>query len=152
MHIDQSYSGAELILRKNLPSQADAILGSGRRWQIINLWRPIRTIYKDPLAVAAAHSIPEGDLIEAKVIYTKQPPPLNENRTWTILPNEKHEWYYKNEQKSDEVLLIKCFDSKVEEGLARRAPHCAFKDPEREGNEFADRESVEIRAVLVYDK
>ncbi len=151
MHIDQSYAGAELVLRKYLPTQASAILERAARWQIINLWRPIATIYKDPLAVAAAHSIAEADLVEAQIVYTSQAPPLNRNLTWTILPSARHEWFYKNEQRPDEVLLIKCFDSWEGEGMARRAPHCAFKDPGREGEEFANRESVEIRAVVVYE-
>jgi hypothetical protein len=147
-----SYAGAELVLRKQLGEAAAAsVLSSGKRWQIINLWRPITTIYKDPLAVAAAASIPESDLIEAQVIYTNQSPPLNMNVTWTILPNETHEWYYRNEQGPDDVLLIKCFDSE-EERVARRAPHCAFVDPERDGEEWTDRESVEIRALVFYDQ
>lgn len=50
------------------------------------------------------------------------------------------------------MLLIKCFDSWKQEGLARRAPHCAFKDPEREGEEWSNRESIELRALLVYDE
>ncbi|KAF2259224.1 hypothetical protein CC78DRAFT_81312 [Lojkania enalia] len=151
VHIDQSYSGAELVLRKQLPSEYESILASRCRWQIINLWRPIRTIHKDPLAVGAAHTFAEKDLIQAEVIYTKQEPPLNKNQTWTILPSERHEWHYKNEQNPDEVLLIKCFDSKIEDGLARRAPHCAFVDEERRGKEWEDRESVEIRALVFYD-
>jgi hypothetical protein len=60
--------------------------------------------------------------------------------------------FYKNEQKPDEVLMIKCYDSWTKEGLARRAPHCAFKDPERDGEEWGNRESIEIRAVVVYDE
>ncbi|ORX97506.1 hypothetical protein BCR34DRAFT_593470 [Clohesyomyces aquaticus] len=152
VHVDQSYHGAEIMFRKHAPSAADALLQQHRRWQIINLWRPISTIYKDPLAVAAAYSIAEEDLVAAPLIYTKQPPPLNKTETWTILPGEGHEWYYKNEQRSDEVLLIKCFDSEKREGLARRAPHCAFKDPEREGEGWADRQSIEVRALLWWDE
>lgn len=150
-HVDQSYTGGELILRKHLPSRADEIIRDRQRYQIINIWRPIATIYKDPLAVAAAHSIPDSDLVEAKVIYVDQPGPLNRNETWTILPGEGHEWYYKNKQRSDEALFIKCFDSSTEIGLARRVPHCAFKDSERDGPDFADRQSIEVRGLLIYD-
>lgn len=82
------------------------------------------------------------------------------NLTWTVLPPNPsaagHEWYYKNEQTPEEVLLIKCFDSLISEGknegkIARRAPHCAFVDPERDGEEWSDRESVEIRAICIFD-
>jgi len=150
VHVDQSYRGAELVLREHLPEESENLLQ--HRWQIVNLWRPISTVFKDPLAVAAAHSIAESDLVPAALIYTSQPPRSHE--TWTILPNEKHEWFYKNEQRPDEVLLIKCFDSLANsgKGFARRAPHCAFKDPEREGEEWAHRQSIEIRALLFYDE
>ena len=153
MHIDQSYSGAELIVHMHFPFLAPTLfVPNGPRWCIINLWRPVSTIYKDPLAIASASSVPDSDLVEGMVMYTKQTPPVNGNRTWTILPGEGHRWYYKNEQRPDEVWLVKCFDSKDTPGLARRTPHCAFTDPEREGDGFADRESVEVRAVLVFDR
>lgn len=136
------------MLRKKLPNECEAILASGIRWQIVNLWRPIQTIYKDPLAVGASHSFAEEDLIQAEVVYTQQKRHLGKNQTWTIVPNEKHQWYYKNEQRPDEVVFIKCFDSDEREGLARRAPHCAFVDQDRSGEQYEDRESIEVRALL----
>jgi hypothetical protein len=50
-----------------------------------------------------------------------------------------------NQQTPGEVLLIKCFDSKTD-GRARRVPHSAFIDEERE-NEVT-RESIEVRALV----
>lgn len=160
VHVDQSYGGAEIVLRKNFPDLATSLLGPGdgnnstngqssKRWAIVNLWRPICTVYRDPLAVAAATSIPDDDLVEAQVIYTKEDPPYNVTKTWSVLPNPRHEWYYKNEMRTEEVLLVKCFDS-YSEG-ARRTPHCAFVDEERSGEAWQDRESIEVRAVLVWD-
>jgi len=146
-------------LRTLLPNDAERILSSGQRWQIVNLWRPITTVYKDPIAIAAAHSVAEEDLVAAKVVYKRsatkkpksEPRRAYSNATWTILPNEKHEWFYKNEQEPDEVWFIKCFDSREEEGLARRAPHCAFRDPEREAEGWPNRASVDVRAIVFYD-
>ncbi|KAF1993771.1 hypothetical protein P154DRAFT_502853 [Amniculicola lignicola CBS 123094] len=153
VHIDQSTLGAEIILRKQFPSTYSSILTSGRRWSIINLWRPLRTIYKDPLALGSSSSFPEQDLVEASVIYTqsKEEYPLDRNLTWTVRAGEGHEWFYRNEMGRREVWLIKCFDSEGREGVARRAPHCAFVDREREGEGWGDRESVEVRAVCVWD-
>ncbi|KAF2014871.1 hypothetical protein BU24DRAFT_463615 [Aaosphaeria arxii CBS 175.79] len=151
VHVDQSYAGAELILRKQLLDEAESTLARENRWQIVNLWRPVSTIFKDPLAVAAAASISEDDLVEAKVLYTNQSPPWNRNETWAVQPGQGHSWFFKNEQKPDDVLLIKCFDSDEKVGVARRAPHCAFRDPEREGHVWNDRESIEVRALLFYN-
>ncbi|KAI8960793.1 hypothetical protein F5Y11DRAFT_358163 [Daldinia sp. FL1419] len=140
-HVDQSYAGAELVLRRWFPEEAESLLT--RRYQIINIWRPIRPVLKDPLAVADGSSIPDADLVAASIIY-----PSDRDETWTILPRATHRWYYKHAQRPDDVLLIKCFDSS--EGVpARRAPHSAFEDPEYKDGEA--RESIEARALVFYD-
>ncbi|KAI0542947.1 hypothetical protein GGR58DRAFT_509783 [Xylaria digitata] len=143
-HVDQSYAGAELVLRRHFPDEADSLLK--RRYQIINIWRPIKTIYKDPLAVADARSVPDSDLLAASILY----PRGSRDETWTMLPNNAHQWYFKNAQGPDEALLIKCFDSATRPGLARRAPHSAFEDPDMADS--GHRESIEARALVFYNE
>jgi len=46
------------------------------------------------------------------------------------------------------VTLIKCFDTREEEGIARRVPHSAFADPAEEDK--YSRESIEVRALVFY--
>ncbi|KAI0525880.1 hypothetical protein F5B22DRAFT_257942 [Xylaria bambusicola] len=142
-HVDQSYAGAELVLRRHFPDEADDLVK--RRYQIINIWRPIKTVYKDPLTVADARSVPESDLLAASILY----PRGDRDETWTMLPNGAHQWYFKNRQQPDEVLLVKCFDSATLPGLARRAPHSAFEDPDMA--DCGHRESIETRALVFYD-
>ncbi|EFW99721.1 hypothetical protein CMQ_39 [Grosmannia clavigera kw1407] len=152
-HVDQSYGGAEQLLRYYFPDEADGLLQ--RRYQIVNAWRPIKTIHKDPLGVADARSVPDDDLVEARVIY-----PDHEMCTWTIrpgpdiargadpVPTTAHRWFYKHAQTPDEVMLIKCFDSIADGSVARRAAHSAFNDA---GYDDAEpRESIEIRSFLFY--
>ncbi|KAK4215076.1 hypothetical protein QBC37DRAFT_372380 [Rhypophila decipiens] len=141
VHIDQSYEAARQRVSHHLPDEADALLHN--RFQIINVWRPIKPICKDPLAVADANSVPESDLIPAPLIY-----PNRAGATLLVKPNPRHRWYFKYAQRPDEVTLIKCFDSKEEQGLARRVPHSAFVDPAEEDKE--DRESIEVRALVFY--
>ncbi|KAI1373896.1 hypothetical protein F4677DRAFT_427571 [Hypoxylon crocopeplum] len=140
-HVDQSYAGAELVLRRWFPDEADELVK--RRYQIINIWRPIKPILKDPLTVADATTIADADLLAASIIY-----PADRDETWTIKPRAAHRWYFKYAQRPDEVLLIKCFDS---DGAvpARRAPHSAFENPAEAGREA--RESIETRALVFYD-
>jgi hypothetical protein len=57
-------------------------------------------------------------------------------------------WFYKSGLTRDEVLLIKCFDSKLD-GRARRAPHTAF--PVANAEEKEGRESIEIRALVFHE-
>jgi hypothetical protein len=108
----------------------------------LKVWRPIKPIYKDPLAVAEANSIAESDLVAARVIY-----PDHQRETWTVKPSAGHRWFYKSGQSADEVMLIKCFDSV--QSVGRRSPHSAFADPDNEDK--APRESIEIRAFVFYN-
>ena len=107
------------------------------------VWRPIKTIYKHPLAIAEAPSVPDSDLLPSALVY-----PDRTEETFTVKPNSDHRWYFKYAQRPDEVTLFKCFDS-LEDGRARRVPHSAFVDPTEEANE--SRASIETRAFVFYD-
>ncbi|OCK73018.1 hypothetical protein K432DRAFT_438422 [Lepidopterella palustris CBS 459.81] len=142
VHIDQSYNASRNRVSYHLPEEADNLLQ--RRFQIVNVWRPIKTIYKDPLAIADAYSVPDSDLVGAALIY-----PNRKGETYAVKANPQHRWYFKYAQRSDEVTLIKCFDS-LEDGRARRVPHTAFVDSSEEDKE--PRESIEVRALVFYDE
>lgn len=141
VHIDQSYKAGKERVPHHLPAEAEKLLSS--RYQIINVWRPIKRILKDPLAVADAHSVPDTDLLPIALIY-----PDRRGETFTVRPNKQHEWHYLYGQTPSEVTLIKCFDSKLD-GRARRSPHTAFVNPET-ANEEA-RESIEVRALVFHE-
>ncbi|KAJ5366202.1 hypothetical protein N7541_000143 [Penicillium brevicompactum] len=140
VHIDQSYEAAKSRVPFHLPEDAPELLKG--RYQIINVWRPIKTILKDPLAVADAHSVPDSDLIPVKLIY-----PNREGETYSVKPDPNIKWYYRYGQTPDLVTLIKCFDSKTD-GRARRVPHTAFSNPETVNE--APRESIEVRALVFH--
>lgn len=140
-HVDQSYAGAELRLRWEFPDvrEADELLK--RRYQIINIWRPIETILKDPIAVADANSVPDSDLVGAAMVEENF-----HGESWVVRHNPSHRWHFKYRMTPQDVLLIKCFDSDT--SLARRALHSAFEDPEY-CNE-ASRQSIEVRCLVLY--
>lgn len=140
-HVDQSYDGAEMRLRWELPNEADELVK--KRYQIINVWRPIKQIRKDPVAVADSSSVPDADLVAAEMIEDGY-----QGESWVVKPNPAHKWYFKHLLSPDEVLLIKCFDS--DEVVARRALHSAFEDPSYRENEC--RQSIEVRCLVLYDK
>lgn len=141
VHIDQSYDAALSRVPHHLPDEAPELLKG--RVQIINVWRPIKTVLRDPLAVAHAHSVPDTDLVPVALIY-----PNRRGETYSVRHNPSHKWFYKSGLTPDEALLIKCFDSKVD-GRARRVPHSAFVDPEA-GDEVPGRESIEVRALVFH--
>ncbi|KAH0436639.1 hypothetical protein CcaCcLH18_04196 [Colletotrichum camelliae] len=146
VHCDQSYEGARRVIMSRLPDKALAEeIVESRRFQIMNIWRPLEPIYKDPFAVADARSIPDSDLVALPVIagdYTDE--------SWAAEPNPAHRWYFKFAQKPDEVLIFKCFDSSNDKEVARRVLHAAFTDMAQD--HMPPRESFEVRAVVVYGK
>lgn len=158
MHIDQSYHASENRVRHHFPDEANEFLK--KRFQIINVrpphvslnptlthspqvWRPIKPILRDPLALASAHSVPDSDLLPAALIY-----PDRQGETYVVKPNPQHRWYFKYAQRPDEPLFIKCYDS-LDDGRARRVPHSAFED--KEYAEERPRESIEVRTLVFFD-
>ncbi|KAK8079598.1 hypothetical protein PG997_007416 [Apiospora hydei] len=149
VHVDQSYHGAELVLQRHFPDEADGL--KAKRWQIVNVWRPIKTVHQNPLAVVDARSVSDNDLVAADVHYVSSG---HRAETWAVKPSSSHRWYYKYAQRPDEVTLIKCFDSDSA-NEARRTPHSAFEDPAFVDDDTDDanksgRESIEVRALVLY--
>jgi hypothetical protein len=95
------------------------------------------------LGVAEAQSVAEDDLVPTALIY-----PDRRGETLSIKPNPNHRWYFKYGQGTDEVTLIKCYDS-IDDGRARRVPHTAFTNSDEEDK--PSRESIEVRALVFYD-
>ena len=143
VHIDQSYSASLNRVAHHLPAEAEHLLQG--RVQIINVWRPIHTIFKDPLTVAEAQSVSEEDLVPVGLIY-----PDRKGETYTVKPNPGHRWFYLHAQTPEEVLLIKCFDTK-QDGRARRVPHTAFVNEEYDNEKERERESIEVRALVFHE-
>lgn len=125
----------------HLPAEADHLLKG--RVQIINVWRPIKKVERDPLAVAEASSVSEADLVVTELIY-----PDRRGETYAVRHNKGHKWFYRSGLSPEQVLLIKCFDSKTD-GRARRVPHTAFADPGA-AKDAATRESIEVRALVFH--
>lgn len=70
IHVDQSYAGAEQVLRQNV-NHAEADRLGESRWGIINVWQLIRPVERSPLAVCDARSVKEQELREIVVPLPK---------------------------------------------------------------------------------
>ncbi|KAI9037187.1 uncharacterized protein KD926_000760 [Aspergillus affinis] len=140
VHIDQTDAAAKKRVEYYLGDEASELLKY--RYQIINVWRPLKPILRDPLAVADASTVSDDDLVPIKVIY-----PDKVGETCLVKPNPRIRWYYRDRQTPDMVTLFKCFESKTD-GRARRVPHSAFAIPGTEEEEA--RESIEVRALVFY--
>jgi hypothetical protein len=144
-----------MMLEQSLPGEAEEL--AKKRWGIINVWRPIRTITRDPFAVCDARSVPDSDLFGNIAHLPPKGSDTFENvtpgssfETWSVKANPNHKWYYVPNMTPGDVVFVKCFDSK-KDGRARRAPHAAFIDP-RTKDDPTPRESIEVRCLVFWDE
>ena len=84
VHIDQSYDAALSRVSFHLPGEADKLLQS--RVQIINVWRPIKTVQRDPLALAEANSVSDDSLVGIEFIY-----PDRKGETYAVKHDPAHQ-------------------------------------------------------------
>lgn len=149
-HIDQSAKGAYTILTDTYDEETAAKL-SKTRWGIYNLWRPLKTIRRDPLCLCDSETLPDSDLATIEAIL----PPKGDTtyssvtkgsgfQSLELRSNPNHRWYYASFLKPEECLVFKIYDSK--EG---RCGHTSFVDPET--TEDTARESQEFRFFVFYE-
>jgi hypothetical protein len=143
VHNDYTAKSGPRRVLDHLPA-AEAEQRFQHRFAEINVWRPIQgPIESTPLAVCDAQSIEPKDFVPADFIYRDK---VGEVYRFTY--NPKHCWFYFPRLERDEVILLKCFDSK-EDGRARFSAHSAFDDPTTPPD-AAPRESIEVRALVFW--
>ena len=141
VHVDHTAKSGPQRVRDLLPDEADELLRG--RVQVINLWRPINhPVYDAPLAVADARSVQFDELVPSDLIYQHRV-----GETYNVVFNPEHRWYYVKEQRPDEVLLLKCYDSQAT--VARFAPHTSFIVPDAPAD-APTRESIELRTLVFH--
>ena len=142
VHVDHTARSGPQRVRDLIPDEANELLKG--RVQIINLWRPIRGPLKDsPLAVCDARTVKFDELVGSDLVY-----PNRVGETYSVKFNLDHRWFYVPDMAPDEVLLLKCFDSRAD-GTARFAPHSAFADPTTP-KDAPPRESIELRTLVFH--
>jgi hypothetical protein len=142
VHNDYTVKSGPQRVRDLLGDEADTLLQ--KRFSVINVWRPIRGPIQDsPLAVSDARSVDEQDLVATDLIY-----PDRTGEIYYVKFNPEHKWFYAPAMRSDEIMLIKCYDS-ADDGRARFVPHSAFVDPTTPTG-APPRESIELRTLVFY--
>ncbi|RXW11368.1 hypothetical protein EST38_g14488 [Candolleomyces aberdarensis] len=145
-HVDQTGKAAIARVHRHLPAE-DAPELLKKRFQIINLWRPINVpAFEWPLALCDYRSvIPEKDALPVSLVY-----PDREGETYGVVHNPNHKWKYLRGMTPEEIVLIKCSDSIQDGSVAVFTPHTGFIDPSTPPD-APHRESIEIRALVFYD-
>lgn len=182
VHVDQTPRAAEARVRRHVAaSEADELLKG--RYQIINVWRPIEKPASDfPLAVVDYRSTSPSDFVKVDLLYPKHgnavqdddddddrgkealPDPASvsstagyevKGETYGVAPSDNHRFLYLKDMRPDEVMFIKCFDSRSEwydagNGVAHCTPHTAFVDPLTPAD-APGRQSIEVRCLVFYE-
>ncbi|KAF2158982.1 hypothetical protein M409DRAFT_71330 [Zasmidium cellare ATCC 36951] len=157
IHVDNSYDGSYGFLEGFVGSE-EAEKWSKGRWGIVNVWYPLKTVERDPLAVCDASSVREEDLYPLAIRrpadavnenFTNTPKNMKANESWHVYYNDEHRWYYKSKMTPEEALLIRIYDSE-KDGRARRCPHTAFELADQDA-QMPNRTSIETRCVVRWD-
>ncbi|KAK2590402.1 hypothetical protein QQS21_011907 [Conoideocrella luteorostrata] len=143
VHVDQSWNQVKEHVRQAFGSdEVDSRMK--QRFQIINIWRPLRTVFKDPLAITDIRTQAPADLVRIDVVLTDGVKTSN----LAVRHNSSHTWYYKHAQRPDEPLVFKQFDS-ADRACLGQVLHSAFIDEQYSDSE--PRWSIEARALVFYE-
>jgi hypothetical protein len=113
------------------------------RYAFINVWRPVRgPVEEFPLAVCDARSMVLKDFVATDLRYRDRT-----GEVYAVAYNPTHRWFYFPQMRTNEALLLKCFDS--DERRTQFTAHSAFEDPTSPPN-AAPRESIEARTILFF--
>lgn len=128
----------------------------GPRWATYSVWRPLKPVKRDPLALGDGRTFREADYVPINIKTPCLGLPDGKMEThdaegYLARWSEGHEWYWIRDQKPEEVLVIGFFDSVAEsenEKTAGGTLHSSVNLPGTEGEEA--RESLEMRCLCVW--
>ena len=170
IHIDYTLKGLQSVIRSERPDiqelardiiKAEDLASKqgtpykGPRYAGFSIWRPVRQVPRDPLAVADFRTLDHDDL----VAFEYRAPTLGGefyNQGYMLKapkegPKTGQKWYYLPDQRPDEVLVIKLADSETLYGKGDVAGGTAHGSPIVYGTEEKEpRESVEVRVVAFW--
>ncbi|GFF35772.1 bifunctional solanapyrone synthase [Aspergillus udagawae] len=139
VHTDFTVAGALRHLENEIsdPERVKQLFSG--RVMIVNVWRPLKTVHRDPLAVCDWQSTsPQHDIVPYRLVL-----PQGWNELSKVRYSQDHRWYYLSKQQRDEPLVFTQFDSsRLEEGGCTLA-HSAFELPST--IEYEPRQSIEIK-------
>ncbi len=143
VHGDYTEASAPRRLRQLLPDDVEGLLK--KRYAFINVWKPVvRKVEDNPLALCDARSVNAADFVRTTLHY-----PDRTGEIYTFRYNPNHRWFYFPQMRTDEALLLKCFDSD-KDGRARFSAHTSFEDPSSPADALP-RVSIELRTIVFFD-
>jgi len=129
----------QLLEPHETPEQIDAALA--QNFAFINVWIPLETVHKDPLALIEWPSQQPADVRTVRMTFKHRVGEL-----YRVLPSAEHKWVYFPRMEPGECIVFKVFDSATD-GRARFSLHSAFNDPTADPCAPV-RRSVEVRCIV----
>jgi hypothetical protein len=122
------------------------------RLALVNVWRPIIGPAQDfPLAMCSSTSVDDQDLVKTDIHHFSESNlkiPRHSGQIYSLKHNQQHEWYYYPDMQTDEVLLLRNWDSDKSSSHGY-TPHTGFKNSLAPTNTIP-RESIEVRTLVVF--
>lgn len=150
-HVDYASGTAYIEGTKrelNLPPQIVSLFDTSSRFAVLGLWRPLKTVRRDPLAVCDATSAPDSDY-QVRLREFSRTGIKSANYVMSHgREEEQHMWYYMSDMQPDEMVIFKGYDTKQDQP-GWRCPHTAFRLPGSE--EELPRQSIEARVVCFWN-
>ena len=147
-HVDYSDKMVRYFIRDML-GEAEAERLANRRFMLINVWRPLRTVERAPLALCDAATVKRSDLTLAYVkgsVASKAGEEVLTSEGYNVFFRPEHRWYYFPLLRADEILVFKLCDSDPD--AVQFTAHTAFSDP-TSAPDAAFRQSFEIRTIAI---
>ena len=110
--------------RRQEYTDAEADEKMSRRFMSINLAKPMETVEQFPFVLCAWPSFADQAYINNYRIYDDR---VGETTRFTY--RKDHEWYWFPRQQTNEVSMLKCYDSVTDGSVSRWSFHTACVDP-----------------------
>lgn len=145
VHVDYTVKSGPIRARDAIGAEKyDRLIDEGARIVQINVWRPIAgPVLRSPLALADASTVAPKELVATDHKF-----PGRTGEIFQVAYGPGQKWYWAPEMTSDEILLIKGWDS-IDDGRAIFTPHSAFQ-LQGENDHLPPRQSIETRTYLVF--
>ena len=145
-HVDFTEYGLRSSVERFAPERAKGL--ENKRLVNINVWRPLETVERSPLAVCDKNSVDHADFLRINFGSATQTGAVQEPGGFNCAFNPNHKWFYYPNMEPDEVLVFKLYDTGEKDW--RMTAHTAFDDP-TSAPDAPPRVSYEIRTCAVFD-
>jgi hypothetical protein len=145
-HVDYSETMVRYFV-KDIVGEAEAECLLKKRFMLINVWRPLVTVERSPLALCDASTVARDDLVLAYVkgsVASKEGEAPLTSEGYNLFYRPQQRWYYFPKLRTDEALVFRLCDS--DRSAIQYTAHTAFEDP-TSAPDAAYRQSYEIRTI-----